>query len=182
MRIISGSARGMNLKSPHGKKIRPTSEKVKEAFFNIVQDSIKESWFLDLFSGSGGIGLEALSRGAKKCIFVDKDRDSIHLIRENIQLTGMQEKASVYQGDARRVLLGFSKKEICFDIVYIDPPYKYTKITETLCLLHQERLLVEGGIIGVERPSRDSMWDYSPFSLQQKKNYGDTTLYLLVSR
>jgi len=94
----------------------------------------------------------------------------------------MQEKARVCQGDAGRALLGFSKEEICFDIVYIDPPYKYTKITDILFLLHHGRLLVGGGIIGVERPSRNGTWDYSPFSLQQKKNYGDTELYLLVSR
>lgn len=179
MRIISGSARGMKLKSPRGKKIRPTSQKVKAAFFNIVQDSIQEAYFLDLFSGSGGIGLEALSRGAEKCIFVDKDPDSIQLIRENIKLAEMQKKASVYQGDVGRLLLRFSKKEECFNIIYIDPPYKYNKVPEILFLLREGRLLVEGGIIGVERPNHDeSKWGYFPFLLQQKKVYGDTVLYL----
>ncbi len=183
MRIISGSARGMNLKSPRGKKIRPTSQKVKAAFFNIVHDNIQEAGFLDLFSGSGGIGLEALSRGAKKCVFVDKDPDAIHLIRENIRLGKMHEKAIVCQGDVRRVLHSFLKKEDCFDIIYIDPPYEYSKITEVLFLL-QEGGLFKNGIIGVERSSRDDgKWpDFSPFPLQQKKVYGDTALYLLGFR
>ena len=184
MKIISGSARGMNLKSPRGKKIRPTSQKVKGAFFNIVHDNIHEADFLDLFSGSGGMGLEALSRGAKKCIFVDKDKDSARLIRENIRLAKMQGKAIVYQGDVQRVLYSLFKKERGFNIIYIDPPYEYKKITEILLLLRETGLLIKGGIIGVERPSRDDLkWsNFSPFPLQQKKVYGETALYLLGSR
>ncbi len=183
MKIISGSARGMNLKSPRGKRIRPTSQKVKAAFFNIVHDNIYGACFLDLFSGSGGMGLEALSRGAKECVFVDKNRDSIHLIQENVGLVKMQEKASIVYGDACRVLLRFSQKQVCFDIIYVDPPYKYDKIQEILFVIQEGRLLSEGGIIGVERSNRnDALWGLSPFPLQQKKVYGDTALYILGFR
>ncbi len=183
MRIISGSARGMRLKSPPGKKIRPTSAKVRAAFFNIAQESIQGALFLDLFSGSGGLGLEALSRGAEKCIFIDEDRDAVKIIQENIKLAKMQERASVYRGDARRLLPNLSKNEEYFDIIYIDPPYRYDKISEILFLLWEGRLLEEGGIIGVERPSYDDgSWGFSPFMLQRKKVYGDTALYILGSR
>lgn len=182
MKIISGSARGMRLKSPPGKKIRPTSQKVKGAFFNIVQGSIQESNFLDLFSGSGAVGLEALSRGAERCVFVDKDRDSIKLIKENIKLAKMLGKANVYQGDVCRLLPGLSQKEEYFDIIYIDPPYRYNRIGEVLILLQEGRLLEDDGIVAVERPSHEEVaWSFSPFLLEQKKTYGDTTLYLLGS-
>lgn len=184
MKIISGSARGMNLKSPRGKRIRPTSQKVKAAFFNIVHDKIYGACFLDLFSGSGGMGLEALSRGAKACVLVDKNWDSIHLIRKNVELLKMHEKASIYHDDVFRALLSFSQEQVCFDIIYIDPPYQYDKIQEILFVIQEGRLLSEGGIIGVERLNRndDALWGFSPFPLQQKKVYGDTALYILRFR
>jgi len=189
MRIISGTARGMNLKSPRGTKIRPTSQKVKGAFFNIIFDRIYGADFLDLFSGSGSMGLEALSRGARRCVFVDKDRESIRLIHENIRLARMQEKAVVRQGDVCRVLAsladsaGLAENGESFDIVYLDPPYlyKHSLILEIFSLLQGRGLLADTGIIGVERPSRgehEHNWELSPYPLRQKKSYGETALYL----
>ena len=185
MRIISGSIRGMNLKSPKGEKIRPTSQKVKAAFFNILHDRIYEADFLDLFSGSGSMGLEALSRGAKKSVFVDKDRESVRLIHENIKLVRMQEKATVYQGDVCRVLPGLNNNNERFGVIYLDPPYLYKddKIVEILIQMQKGGLVIENGVIGVERPNREyHEWKLSPYPLQQKKSYGDTALYLFVAR
>ena len=185
MRIISGSARGLNLKSPRGEKIRPTSQKVKAAFFNILHERIYEADFLDLFAGSGAVGLEALSRGAKKSVFVDKDIGSVRLIHENIRLAKMQEKAAVYHNDASRVLSVLSKKNERFNIIYIDPPYlfKDNKIIEIFVRLQETGLAAEKAIIGVERPNRGNQeWELSPYPLQQKKSYGDTALYLFEAR
>jgi len=195
MRIISGTARGMNLKSPKGTKIRPTSQKVKAAFFNIIYDRIYGADFLDLFSGSGSMGLEALSRGARRCVFVDKDRESIRLIHENTRLIRMQEQAVVRQGDVCSVLAGLAENGESFDIVYLDPPYlyKHSVILEIFSLLQRSGLLADTGVIGVERPSRDEHgqkheqvhehgWELSPFPLKKMKRYGDTALYLFDAR
>ena len=121
MRIISGARRGKKLATLEGDKVRPTTDRVKEALFNILQFKISGSSFVDLFAGSGQIGLEALSRGADRSFFADSSRDAAKVIRQNILSTGFEDRAELFTGDYQ----GFfrQKKEESFDIIYIDPPY-----------------------------------------------------------
>ena len=118
MRIIAGKHRGRTLKEFKGRDIRPTSDRAKEALFNIIQFGVAGSHFLDLYSGTGGIGLEAISRGADKVVFADNSRESVKLLKENRAY--LKEKADVYEGDALSYVSTTKEK---FDFVFLDPPY-----------------------------------------------------------
>ena len=121
MRIISGRARGTKLYTLEGENTRPTLDRVKESLFNIIQNKIEDANFLDLFSGSGAIGLEALSRGAKKTIFCDSSKQAIEIINKNIKKTHLEDNSKVYNLDYKKALKEIKEKQ---DIIYIDPPYK----------------------------------------------------------
>ena len=120
MRIISGTARGRKLFSPEGMDVRPTTDKVKESLFNIIQFEVPGAVVLDLFAGTGQLGLEALSRGAEKAVFVDASKKSLAVVRQNVDLCGFSAKARLVQADALSYL---SRAEETFDIVFLDPPY-----------------------------------------------------------
>lgn len=121
MRIISGTARGTKLYTLEGLETRPTLDRVKESIFNIIQNEIEGSTVLDLFSGSGAIGLELLSRGARKAVLCDKSKEAIQIIVKNAQKTHLQEKAEIYNMDFKVLIKKLHNQK--FDIVYIDPPY-----------------------------------------------------------
>ena len=121
MRIISGSKRGKKLAALEGGKVRPTTDRVKESLFNILQFNISGSSFVDLFAGSGQIGLEALSRGADRGYFVESSREAAGLIRQNILSTGFEDRAELFMGDYKSFFR--QKQQESFDIIYIDPPY-----------------------------------------------------------
>ena len=123
MRVIAGSARSLKLKTPAGMNVRPTTDRIKETLFNIISPEVYGCTFLDLFCGSGAIGIEALSRGAEKAVFVDEDRTSCRFTEENLAFTKLAGKAEVLRSDARFItdtLKGWGMK---FDIVFLDPPY-----------------------------------------------------------
>ncbi|HHT45833.1 MAG TPA: 16S rRNA (guanine(966)-N(2))-methyltransferase RsmD [Firmicutes bacterium] len=180
MRIIAGTSRGRHLISPRGKKTRPTSDRVKAAFFNIIGNYIKGADFLDLFSGSGSIGIEALSRGAKRCVFVEKNPDNLKLIRKNLKLTDLYPLAEILPCDVSRALKILHKRKECFHVVYLDPPYHYEGVLSILHLLHEYGIIYSGGIVGVERDShKPGTWlKAAPFQPWQKKIYGNTMLIL----
>jgi len=181
MRVITGSAKGRLLKPPRNRKIRPTADKVKNAFFNMIGNTVRGGSFLDLFAGTGSMGIEALSRGAVRCVFVDNGRDSLRLIKENLYRAGFQKGADVLNCDFTRALKMLKKNEESFDIIYIDPPYRFYRIDLILSIIYNCQLLVAGGFIGVERDRReDSAWlEDIPFQLKQQKVYGDTRLIFL---
>lgn len=132
MRVITGSARGRRLKTLEGRDVRPTTDKVKEAIFSVVQFDIEGSKILDLFSGSGQMGIEALSRGAKSCVFVDSSRASVEVTKENIDSTGFKNEANVVTADS----IGYLR--MCrteFDIAFLDPPYNEGLIEKAMPLL-----------------------------------------------
>ena len=147
MRIISGSARGRKLKELQGTDTRPTTDKVKESMFNIVQFDIEGRRVLDLFGGTGQLGLEALSRGAESCTFVDQRKEAAALIRENVKLTGFTDRARVVQGEALSFLASCREK---FDLVFLDPPYQSGLLEEALKQLTKFDILREYGIIMCE--------------------------------
>ncbi len=132
MRIITGTARGRRLKTPEGRDIRPTSEVVKEAMFSVIQFDIEGSQVLDLFSGTGQLGIEALSRGAKYCRFIDKSSDCAALTRENIRAAGFENISNVMTADSSDYL---RMARYTFDIAFLDPPYSHGTIAAVLPLL-----------------------------------------------
>ena len=132
MRVITGSARGRRLKTLDGFDVRPTTDKVKEAIFSIVQFDIEGSAVLDLFSGSGQLGIEALSRGARSCVFVDSSRASIDVTRENVTAAGFKNQANIMNSDSISYLKMCRNK---FDLAFLDPPYSKNLIGQAMPLL-----------------------------------------------
>ena len=145
MRIISGKARGTKLYTLKGETTRPTLDRVKESLFNIIQEKIVGSSFLDVFSGSGAIGLEAASRGAKEVILCEKDKNAIMVIKKNIEKTHLE--VTLYETSYEKMLEKMNKK---IDIIYIDPPYKTNLVYETVNNLINLNLLNSDSLIIVE--------------------------------
>ena len=150
MRVISGSARGTKLNSIESLDTRPTLDRVKESLFNIVQNKIKNSVVLDLFAGSGAIGIEFISRGCKKAYFCEKSHEAIKMIYKNIEKTRFLDKSEVYEKDYKKCLLDFNNKKIKFDIIFRDPAYKYNIAVDAVKDIISLELLNENGIIIIE--------------------------------
>lgn len=147
MRIITGSKRGKKLVTLEGEQVRPTTDRVKESLFNILQFQLEGRRFLDLFAGSGQIGLEALSRGAAQCVFVDASKESIRVVEKNVQSTGMGDRAKVVSSDFAVYLSGCREH---FDIAFLDPPYRSGLLERALPLVAQK--MNPGGVILCEHP------------------------------
>ena len=170
MRIISGSARGRRLKELQGMDTRPTTDKVKEALFNIIQFDIEGRQVLDLFGGTGQLGLEALSRGAERCTFTDQRREAAALIRENIKACGFQDQTHVVQGDAISFLSGCREK---FDLVFLDPPYDTGLLEQALQDIAGFDICREHGIIMAESPADAVLPPLAaPYRLYREYRYG----------
>lgn len=150
MRVVSGSCKGRMLKSVAGKQTRPTTDKVKEAIFNIIGPYFAGGTALDLFAGSGALGIEALSRGVERVLFVDRDMKAFQTVKENVNRCGLEEKTEIYRNDAVRALKAIVKREIYFDYIFIDPPYKKQKIIQLLEIIDEETLLNDDGVIVCE--------------------------------
>lgn len=179
MRVIGGTARGRLLQSPKGNRIRPTSDRVKEALFNIITSRVNEARVLDLFAGTGSLGIEALSRGAAWAVFVDWDWDSIRLIRKNLELTGLSARAEVYRQDVLQALPLLQRKGKSFDLIFLDPPYREEKGKMVLEQLAQRKLLVPGGMAVVEHGCREVLAaEIADLCLWRQRQYGDTVLSL----
>lgn len=170
MRIIAGDYKGRRLTSPVDDRVRPTTDKVKEAIFSILTNEIYGSNVLDLFSGSGNLGLEALSRGAEHCWFCDSSRDSLKLIRENIRYCRADEKATVIAGDFRKVLSGLDTK---MDIILLDPPYGKGMLPECFELIGEYDLLTENGLILAEHRKEEELpEEMGGFRKIKERKYG----------
>lgn len=182
MRVIAGKARSLPLKSVPGTGTRPTPDRIKETLFNILQTEIPGASFLDLFSGSGGIGIEALSRGAKKCVFVDHDKTAAAIIRQNLAFTKLQDGAKLYRGDYLAVLKKLEGREP-FDIIFADPPYNQLIERDLLAYLKNSSLVCDDTLIIIEA-SLETEFPYLDelgfFSVKQKKY--KTNQHLFVKR
>lgn len=148
MRIIAGKAKGTKLYTLEGENTRPTLDRVKESLFNIIQNEIQDSIFLDLFSGSGAIGLEAVSRGARKAILCDKSKEACMIIRKNIEKTHALENAELYQADFKEVLNNKIHEKL--DIIFLDPPYKTDFAIDAIQIVLKEDLLNQNAMIVIE--------------------------------
>ena len=185
MRIITGTARGTRLSSPEGEEItRPTTEKVKEAVFSSIQFDIEGREVLDLFAGSGQMGLEALSRGAEKCTFVDNSREAIKFVTENAQKTKLYKKSNVLCMDFEKYAASASGKS-SFDIVFIDPPYAKRLLPSSLKAISDSRLVTETSIIICEDEQEGLMEDAdvaSRYTLTKQAHYGRVIIYYLAPK
>lgn len=150
MRIIAGTCKGRHIKPVPGMSTRPTTDKVREAIYNMVGPFFEGGRALDLYGGSGALGIEALSRGVDTCIFVDRDSKAIETIKWNLEQTGFQDSSEVFRNDSKRALKALLKRELTFSLVLLDPPYHKEKIVEDLEKLSSYRLLTEDATIVVE--------------------------------
>ena len=178
MRVITGSAKGVRLKTPDGLKTRPTSERVKEAVFSIIQFDIPGSRVLDLFAGTGQMGIEALSRGASYAGFVDSWKDACMLVRNNLKLARLSEYAAVVQSDYLSYLERCREK---FDIIILDPPYAEVFLENALKKISEIDILSDRGIIICERPA-DKQLDLDTPGLLCGKDYRYGKTYISVFR
>ena len=170
MRIIAGEFKGRRLESPADYSVRPTTDKVKEALFSILSQQIWGSRVLDLFSGTGNLGLEALSRGAEECVFCDSSRDSIRLIKSNIAHCKAQEGARVIPGDFRKTLANLDGQ---FDIILLDPPYDQGFLEPAFELIREHDLLAEDGVIVAEHRREEELpEEFCGFQKIKERKYG----------
>ena len=172
MRVIAGIARSMPLKAAEGDNTRPTTDRIKETLFNMLQSDIAGCRFLDLYSGSGAIGIEALSRGAKEAVLVENARQAIAVIKDNLTFTKLSPKAVVMEQDVLSAINRLSGKGV-FDIVFMDPPYDHSLERQVLELLREHRILRDDGMVIVEA-SLDTSFAYLEecgFRLVKEKIY-----------
>ena len=174
MRVITGKARGVQLKTPDGMATRPTADRVKEALFSIIQFDVPTAKVLDLFGGTGQLGIEALSRGAKSAVFVDAGEPACRLIKENLRRTKLEADATVIRSDYLQYLNHCREK---FDIIFLDPPYAEVFLENALNRIAEIDILETGGIIVAERPvGKDLPWDFEGFTRSKDYKYGKTLL------
>ena len=176
MRVITGKARGVALKTPEGLHTRPTADRVKEALFSIIQFDIPGARVLDLFGGTGQLGIEALSRGAKRAVFVDEREDACRLIRENLRRTRLESDAQVVRSDYLSYL---SRCRETFDLIFLDPPYAEVFLENSLNKITEIDILQSGGIIVADRPlGKELPWELSGFTRSKDYKYGKNLLTL----
>ena len=176
MRVITGKARGIQLKTPEGMLTRPTADRVKEALFSIINFDIPGSKVLDLFGGTGQLGIEALSRGAERAIFVDEREEACKIIRENLRRTRFEELGKVVRSDYLQYLRRCGDK---FDIILLDPPYAEVFLENALKCITEIDILQSGGIIVAERPlGKELPYVFDGYTRSKDYKYGNTLLTL----
>lgn len=184
MRVISGVCKGRPLKAVQGMTTRPTTDKVKESLFNIIGPFFDGGNVLDLFSGSGSLGLEALSRGMEKGIFVEKDPKALQVIKANIQACRMEEESEVLRSDALRSIKMLGGRGMRFDLIMMDPPYKIANsIPSILSEIEENQLLAEDGLIICEHGKELELPEQiGPFVKYRHEKYGITAISFFRSQ
>ena len=184
MRIISGTAKGTKLYTLEGDNTRPTLDRVKESLFNIIQGEIEDSVVLDLFSGSGAIGLEFASRGAKKVYLNDNSEEAVQIIKQNIDKTHLSEKVEIYNLDFLKLIQKLQGKS--FDIIYLDPPYKTDFIIQSLNELLKFKMITQETLIILETDDEKRIIEEiefeSKFQITDKRKYGKAYIIFLKKK
>ena len=176
MRVITGSARGTRLQAPEGLNTRPTAERVKEALFSIIQFEIEGRRVLDLFAGSGQLGIEALSRGAKRAVFVDSRSDAVQIIKANVKRCHFEDQATILCTDYAAFL---SSNKDRFDLVFLDPPYAESFLENALKKITAIDIVADGGIIICERPvEKELSLELEGYTRSRDYRYGKVLLCL----
>ncbi len=179
MRVISGCARGLKLKSPEGLNTRPTADRIKESLFNIIAPYIYDCSFLDLFSGTGAIGIEALSRGAKDACFVDFDKNSIDVIKQNINLAKFDQKATIYNLSVLDCIDKLHYEDKKFDIIFLDPPYDKDLLLPALKKIEKTKILKKDGFIICEQHIKEKELNLQNLYTYRVKEYKITKMVFL---
>lgn len=177
MRVISGEKKGFKLKAPKGKDTRPTEDRIKESMFNILKNINDNSLVLDLFAGSGSIGIEFLSRGAKKAYFVDKSNFSIAAIKENLNHTGLLGKSKIIKNDSIKAIKLLARKDIKFHYIFVDPPYERDIIKKVIENIWRENILAKDGLIILEHEKKLELPNWiQGLEKVDERNYGSKSL------
>lgn len=179
MRVISGSARGKKLSSLDGLDTRPTTDRVKESVFNIIMPYIRGAEVLDLFAGSGAMGIEALSRGAERAVFVENNRAAGEIIQKNLADTRLFEKARLYGGDALAFL---ENTRETFSLIFLDPPYDGGFYAPVLSKIAARGILSEEGVLVLERRAETAIEVPEKFEIIKDRKYGKTAISVLVNK
>lgn len=182
MRVISGSARGTKLYSLEGENTRPTLDRVKEALFNIIQFKLIDSDILDLFAGSGSLGIESLSRGAKHVTFCDSSREASMIVEKNLEKTRFKESSRLYNLKFEKALDKMKLEDVKFDVVFLDPPYKTNYIKEALELILEYKLLKEDAILILETDEEERITkqiENIDLDIYDVRKYGRVSLIFL---
>ncbi|WP_010097887.1 16S rRNA (guanine(966)-N(2))-methyltransferase RsmD [Ornithinibacillus scapharcae] len=175
MRVVAGIHKGRQLKAVPGSNTRPTTDKVKEAVFQMLGPFFEGGIALDLFAGSGSLGVEALSRGIDSCVFVDKHPKAIQTIRENITTLKLEGQVEIFRADAFRALSAAAKRGLTFDLIFIDPPYGKINYLEILEIIVKEKLVNDDGIIYCEHDAKENLLDtVADLSVVKRVHYGGT--------
>lgn len=180
VRVIAGHAKGRALKAVPGQNTRPTTDKVKEAIFSMIGPYFEGGNALDLFAGTGGLGIEAWSRGVDKVVSIDKEKISIDTIRQNVEAVGASKDFEIYRNEATRALKALAKRSLKFNLIFLDPPYRmddmddWLEQMDTLALIEDEALIVVEHDVKVVYPE-----SFNRFSQIKKQQYGDiaVTIY-----
>lgn len=180
MRIISGTSKGRKLLTPKSLSLRPTSDRVKESIFNILKRELKGKRVLDLFAGTGNLGMEALSRGAKKTIFVERGRQALRLIQKNLIQLGLQESSEILPKEVQRAIGILHQRGESFDLIFMDPPYGKGLIQTTLTKLNSHPIVHKDSILVIEHTRREPLPDpLTGWNLLRQQRVGDTLLSFL---
>ena len=177
MRIIAGKAKGRKLLSPPSMETRPTLDSLKEAMFSSIQNYILDSYVLDMFSGTGSLGLEAASRGAKEVYLIDRSKDAYPILKKNVETLKFEDFCTTLNMDSYDALKSLASKNKVFDIIFIDPPYCKDMIPEAIKIVKEKNLLNEDGIIVTKIDTMEEIYQgYEDIKLLKSKKYGNTTI------
>ncbi|MCL2592390.1 MAG: 16S rRNA (guanine(966)-N(2))-methyltransferase RsmD [Defluviitaleaceae bacterium] len=182
MRVIAGMCRNHRLEAPVGLEVRPTSDKTKGAIFSMIGNDIYDSNFLDLFSGSGAIGIEALSRGAKFCTFIENSLEHVKFINKNLNHVKKALGHENYSVINRDVLEALKVLKEQFDIIFLDPPYNQNLINKTLEQIYNHSILSDFGTVIIEQDAKEELPNSEFFEIYKNKKYGRTSIYFLKKR
>lgn len=180
MRVIAGIRKGLKLKAPDGTGTRPTTDRVKESLFNIIQRYLPSDSVLDLFAGSAALGIEALSRRCEKCVFVEHNRAAYAAAEQNISAAGFEDRSRLVRCDSLEFIKGIRGEESGFDIIFLDPPYNMGLIYPVLDTISRNRILRNEGIITVETEKGGELPEHPDFEIVRQAAYGKTVITVLT--
>ena len=180
MRVIGGTARGRRIQAPRGRRTRPTSDYLREVLFDLLTERVPESTFLDLYAGTGAVGIEALSRGAAKAVFVENDRPALAMLRRNLEAIGFLDRGEVIPMDVLQFLRQVPSGSRTFDLIFLDPPYERVEAPPALSLIASTALLAPNGTAILERSTRsDPIPTPEGLACVREVRHGDSILQLL---
>ena len=182
MKIISGTLKGRNIEGYNIEGTRPTMDRVKESLFGMIQDYIKDSTVLDLFAGSGNLGVEAISNGAKIAYFIDNNPEVIKVLNKNIANLDIKSKSRVILSDWKKALNTFATQNIKFDLIFIDPPYAYDVYEKILNKVSTLNLLSDDGLIIMEHSNLHLPTTYENLTLYKERNYGNKSINIYTKK